>query len=82
MKDIRFLLKKFLRELPKEYSSQLLSLIIIVSVGIARFIRFTKSYSDLDKSFSNYYSSSKLEDLEVSGGFSPEKEKTDSNFKG
>lgn len=75
MKDIRFLLKKFLRELPKEYSSQLLSLIIIVSVGIACFIGFSKSYSDLDESFSNYYSSSNLEDLEVSGIFSPEKEK-------
>lgn len=64
---IKYLLRKSQRELLKENGSQLLSLIIIISVGISCFIGFSKSYIDLEKSFSSYYNSSNLEDLEISG---------------
>ncbi|BDR59796.1 ABC transporter permease [Lactobacillus xylocopicola] len=79
---IIYLLKKFRREIFKENGSQLLSLIIIVAIGITCFIGFSKSSSDLEKTVSDYYRHSNLEDLEVSGNFSAKKVRQIQNIAG
>lgn len=67
--EVTYLLKKFRRELLQESGAQLLSLIIIVTIGIACFIGFFKTYNDLNTTFHTYYEHSNLADMEVSGRF-------------
>ncbi|WP_317695830.1 ABC transporter permease [Xylocopilactobacillus apis] len=77
---MKYLLKKFRREAFKEDGAQLISLIIIVTIGVACFIGFSKSAIDLTRSFNDYYDQARLEDLEIAGVLSPNQVKKIQNL--